>query len=298
VDVGQICTSFGGGGHAFAASASIKDRTLSQVKDELFALLYSHINPQNRAEDIMSSPAVTFERHKSIEQAVEVMTRFGLKALPIIDTGSGSITGILEHEIADKAVAHGLGHMAASEYIARDVITITPETDLYDIIEIVLGRRQNMVPVVQNREVIGVVTKTDLINILVEEPARIPESLLPEKRRERNIRVLVRERLPKDMVELLANAGELAEEMGYSVYAVGGFVRDILLGVQNLDLDLVVEGDGIAFAKALAGKLGGRVRPHGKFKTAATYFRSKTCSACPWTTSRPSGWRSTCAGSC
>ncbi|MFW6178893.1 MAG: DHH family phosphoesterase, partial [Desulfohalobiaceae bacterium] len=46
VDVGQICSSLGGGGHAFAASATIKEKTLAQARDELFGLLYSHINPQ------------------------------------------------------------------------------------------------------------------------------------------------------------------------------------------------------------------------------------------------------------
>jgi tRNA nucleotidyltransferase (CCA-adding enzyme) len=275
VDVGQICASFGGGGHAYAASASIKDRTLAQVKDELFALLYSHIDPQNRAKDVMSSPAVVIERDKSIDQAVEIMTRFGLKALPVIDPSDGeTFVGILEHEIADKAVAHGLGDMSAAEYMARDVTAVEPDTDLYDIIEIVLGRKQNMVPVMEKGKIGGVVTKTDLINILVEEPARIPESLLPEKRRERNIRVMIRERLPDDMVSLLVTAGEMAEQMDYAVYAVGGFVRDILLSVPNLDLDLVVEGDGIAFASALAEKLGGRIRSHGKFKTAVVILEN------------------------
>jgi tRNA nucleotidyltransferase (CCA-adding enzyme) len=268
VDVGQICTSFGGGGHAYAASASIKDRTLSQVRDELFALLYSHISPNKRAEDIMSSPAVVIEKDKSIDQAVEIMTRFGLKALPVIEPKTGGFAGILPHEIADKAVSHGLGHMRSAEYMFRDASSVDPETDLYEIIETILGRRQNLVPVIKDGKVAGVVTKTDLINIMVEEPARIPESLLPEKRRERNIRVMIRERLPREIVELLVEAGEMAEDMKYSVFAVGGFVRDILLGTANLDIDLVVEGDGIAFAEAFSRKHGGRVRSHGKFKTA------------------------------
>ncbi len=41
VNVGQICSSLGGGGHAVAASATVKDKTLSEVRDDLFALLYS-----------------------------------------------------------------------------------------------------------------------------------------------------------------------------------------------------------------------------------------------------------------
>ena len=57
--------------------------------------------------------------------------------------------------------------------------------------------------------------------------------------------------------------------MGYGAYAVGGFVRDLLLRHDNLDIDVVVEGDGIHFAETFAaGKEGIRVRAHRKFNTA------------------------------
>ena len=79
------------------------------------------------------------------------------------------------------------------------------------------------------------------------------------------------------MLELLNSAGwHWARILGWEVYAVGGFVRDILLGRPNLDLDLVVEGDGIAFAKEFRqGKLGGRVKEHTKFKTAVVILERR-----------------------
>jgi tRNA nucleotidyltransferase/poly(A) polymerase len=46
--------------------------------------------------------------------------------------------------------------------------------------------------------------------------------------------------------------GDLADELNVGVYVVGGFVRDLILGKANDDIDLVVEEDGIAFADALA----------------------------------------------
>ena len=52
------------------------------------------------------------------------------------------------------------------------------------------------------------------------------------------------------------------------VYLVGGAVRDVLLGEQSLDLDVMVEGDAIALARELARALGGRSHPHEKFQTA------------------------------
>jgi tRNA nucleotidyltransferase (CCA-adding enzyme) len=51
-------------------------------------------------------------------------------------------------------------------------------------------------------------------------------------------------------------------------HAVGGFVRDMLLGRRNLDIDVVVEGDGVAFALAAAEELGARVKVHRRFGTA------------------------------
>ncbi len=298
VDVAQVCTSLGGGGHPYAASASVKDKTLQQVRDELFALLFSAVNPQIRVRDLMSSPVVGVDDDRTIADAEETMTRYGLKAVPVFAAGTRRCVGYLEQQTAARAISHGLGHMGVTEYMHRRVQTVTPNEDLYKVMEIIVGQRQRLVPVVdrvpaphlagsygvertpppaaeageETGEVVGVITRTDLINTLVEEPARIPETLLPESRRERNIRSLLQERLPDTHFRLLELAGRLGDRLDVPVYAVGGFVRDILLGRPNLDLDVVVEGDGIAFARALADELGGRMRAHHKFKTAVVIF--------------------------
>jgi tRNA nucleotidyltransferase (CCA-adding enzyme) len=60
----------------------------------------------------------------------------------------------------------------------------------------------------------------------------------------------------------------LAREKKVRAYLVGGFVRDLLLGRENRDLDVVVEGDGPAFARDLAQELEGRVRVHEAFLSA------------------------------
>ncbi|MFW6388715.1 MAG: CBS domain-containing protein [Desulfohalobiaceae bacterium] len=272
VDVGQICSSLGGGGHSFAASATIKNKTLTQVKDELFGLLYSHINPQITVRSLMSSPAISISEKSTISQASKIMTRYGLKAIPILEEESKTCVGILEHQLADKAEAHGLGRFEVREYMLRQFSRVSPTDTMYTVMEIIIDQGQRLVPVQENGELIGVITRTDLINCLVEEPARIPEALLPERRQSKDVQHLMRNRLPDPVLELLHKAGALAQEKGYKVYAVGGFVRDILLQRPNLDIDLVVEGDGISFAEALAQMLDGRIRAHKKFRTAVVIF--------------------------
>ena len=51
-------------------------------------------------------------------------------------------------------------------------------------------------------------------------------------------------------------------------HLVGGAVRDVLLGGEAADLDVVVEGDAAAAARTAAERLGGRVREHERFGTA------------------------------
>src|SRR6476469_4566907 len=65
----------------------------------------------------------------------------------------------------------------------------------------------------------------------------------------------------------------VAVSEGYDgVYLVGGSVRDILLGEPNFDVDVVVEGDAIALANALAEQLEGRARSHRQFGTAVVVY--------------------------
>ena len=68
---------------------------------------------------------------------------------------------------------------------------------------------------------------------------------------------------------LLRAAGKIGESMGTPVHAVGGFVRDLMLGRVALDIDLVVEGDGIAFARRLSEETGGALTVHEGFGTAS-----------------------------
>ena len=78
----------------------------------------------------------------------------------------------------------------------------------------------------------------------------------------------MKERLPKDLTSILKTIEDAADEAGVQVFVVGGFVRDLLLNIENLDIDIVVEGDGIVFASYLGKKFHGRVKSHSKFGTS------------------------------
>jgi tRNA nucleotidyltransferase (CCA-adding enzyme) len=55
--------------------------------------------------------------------------------------------------------------------------------------------------------------------------------------------------LPKRIYNLLESIGEMGDQLGYKTFVVGGFVRDLILGRENLDIDIIAEGDGVDLAK-------------------------------------------------
>lgn len=76
-------------------------------------------------------------------------------------------------------------------------------------------------------------------------------------------------RIPLNTQNLLKAIGGIADKRGIRAYAVGGFVRDLILGKENNDLDIVVEGDAIALAKEFAClKTNGKPTVHRQFGTA------------------------------
>ena len=59
-----------------------------------------------------------------------------------------------------------------------------------------------------------------------------------------------------------------ADALNNPIYFVGGLVRDLLLGRDSADIDIVAEGDAIALVRALVDQFGGDLRTHKRFGTA------------------------------
>jgi tRNA nucleotidyltransferase (CCA-adding enzyme) len=272
VNVGEVARDFGGGGHASAASATVKNMTMVEAEEKLVRLLNKHVRPQSLAGELMSHPVITVPPDISIKNANQVLTRYSITVLPVVQDKS-KLLGIISRRVTEKAIFHNLGDLPVSDYMTTDVATLPSSASLGDIQELIIENRQRLIPVVDDGELQGVITRTDLLNLLINDPAHQPRNLIAADdrsyvERHRNVSSLIAEFLSREVIVLLRTIGEVAETNGFTAYAVGGFVRDLLLHIKNLDLDIVVEGDGIKFAKKLAEHFGGAVRTHEKFSTA------------------------------
>lgn len=257
VDVGSIASKLGGGGHSKAAAALIQGLTLAQARDMLLDIIRSSVKPGITVSRIMSYGVHFLSPDTTVNEAAEAMRKYGHEGFPVVE--EGKVVGILTRREIDKALHHGLGHNPIKLYMHKGDVSVSPEDPVEKVQKVMLEHGIGQVPVVAEGKVIGIVTRTDLIKLWSGGMATRPASEIARK---------LEKALPQPLLDILKKAGEKAHELGFSLYMVGGFVRDLLLGMPTLDLDLVVEGDAITLAKALAKDFGGRVRSHARFGTA------------------------------
>src|SRR5690606_6206126 len=130
----------------------------------------------------------------------------------------------------------------------------SPTTSIQELEELVLRHNIGRIPVVAASELVGIVTRADLIRAR-HRPRRVPgevEELLG--------------RLPPRANAVLHTTRELAG--GARLYLVGGTVRDLIIGAGSKDMDMVVERDSAErLATRLQQRLGGTLSCHVDFGT-------------------------------
>ena len=262
VDVAEIARHFGGGGHSKAAAGRVEGMTLAEAEQELLVLLKTHVHPPVTVRDIMSFGVHTLEAQMTLREAERLMRRYGHEGFPV--TEQGRVIGVLTRREIEKAMGHDLGAARVGLYMRKGDISIQPSDSVQRLQEIMVEHDLGQVPVVEGDQVIGIVTRTDLIKHWSTPAARSSRQEIAAK---------LREALPASRYDLAIRVRDIANRMGYSLYVVGGFVRDLLLGVPDLDLDLVVEGEAIRVARALAAEINGRVTSHERFGTARVILR-------------------------
>lgn len=268
VKINEILSEFGGRGHEKAASAVIKGKKVSEMVDIIEQMLKENINPGLIARDIMSTPVKTIPLTFTIEEAGKVMLRYGHTGMPVVD--GDKMVGVISRRDVDKARMHNLGHAPVKGFMTTDIATASPDTPVVQIQKIMVEKDIGRLPIVENGRLMGIVSRTDILHTLhgSDYPEDHEVLYCAGGYEYFNVRELLERKMPQDILKILEKAGQLAEESGYKVYCVGGFVRDLLLSYPNFDIDLVVEGDGEKLAVKMAEHLGGRARVHKRFGTA------------------------------
>jgi tRNA nucleotidyltransferase (CCA-adding enzyme) len=214
----------------------------------------------------------------------------------VVDAGD-RLAGIISRRDIDIALHHGFSHAPVKGYMTPQLKTIGPDTLLPEIESLMVMYDIGRLPVLENGQLVGIVTRTDVLRELHQQKARdrgsnaelsycpIPES----------VEQLLRSRISAELWQLLSIAANIAAERGWQLYIVGGAVRDLLLTTDHTlaltDIDLVVDGKcssddsgaGVELASSLQ-KLypDSRLDVHGQFQTAALLWHKDSAFGSLW----------------
>lgn len=269
-DVAEALEKFGGGGHPTAASATVKEKPLELLEEEVAEAIRSSVRPTAVARDVMTKPVITIEESRTVKDAESMMTRYGVNVLPVVK--KGTYKGVITRETVEKAIFHGFRKSQVTDFANTEFLTATSDMPQREIESIMIEHNQRFMPVLEGDTIVGAITRTDLLRAMYEDylrRARISETVTEERgMRGKNLGSWLKDKFPRELYEILKLAGEIAQDSGFNAFLVGGCVRDLLRGERNLDIDIVIEGDGISFAKKFASRLGAKASVHERFATA------------------------------
>ncbi len=250
VDVSEILKSVGGGGHPQAASAVVADIGLDEVEKKIVSSLRKNIKEPVLAGDVMSYPVKVVGENVSIAEVSGMLKKYGHSGIPIVDSDN-NIVGIITRKDIDRAIGHGLSHAPVKGFKSHGVVKASPRATISEIQNLMIENGIGRIPIIDKKKIVGIVTRKDILRFL---HGRIYEDLWSF--------------FPAKVRKILKSISGVAKTLKYNTYLVGGIVRDSLLKIPNFDIDIVVEGDGIEFGRALSQKFGCKLEYHKKFGTS------------------------------
>jgi tRNA nucleotidyltransferase (CCA-adding enzyme) len=256
--------ALGGGGHPCAASASLAEEPPEDALLRLLGHLRLASPSGDRVRDHMSPKVDPLDLQGcSVAQADRQLRALGRAATVVVR--AGEVVGMLSRSDLDKALQHGLANMPAESVMTRPVIAVDPDTTLDQARQKLVHHNVGRLPVMKDGQLLGIISRTDVLRQFYDtQRLHLPGS----GEAPASDHLL---QLPYRSLELLKQAGNVALQCSVEVYAVGGFVRDLLLQrleERTWDLDLCVEGTVDHFLDELATRWQASVHRHPRFETA------------------------------
>jgi tRNA nucleotidyltransferase (CCA-adding enzyme) len=161
VDVSDILTSFGGGGHAGAASALVKNSG-REISGALIEYLHERLVPAIVASDIMSEEVLAIPSNWTLLEASLYFEQINHTGAPVLDE-EGGLSGFLSLRDIMKGRKANAMHSPVTAYMRRPVITCGPGDTIRQIEQLMFDNAIGHLPVVRDGTILGIVTRGDYL---------------------------------------------------------------------------------------------------------------------------------------
>lgn len=164
--------------------------------------------PEETVGEMMTRKPLTVEPGFTVPKAARIMLENKITALPVLE--NGKLVGILTNSDVLRFLIEGYSELKKKIYVNNcmtyEVVTIEPDSSLLQAHELMGTKRIRSLPVVENDEIKGIVTRTDLMSA---DPSRIASS----NNQELSLRILTQsvEKLMTSPVFTIAPDAEITE---------------------------------------------------------------------------------------
>lgn len=163
VDMGQLLSTFGGGGHPGAAAATFKRVPLEDVLAQLGALLDEVELAPACVRDVMTSPVETVRDDASLEEVALTLDRLKIRGAPVV--GAQGLCGVISTRDLSKAQRQdGWEGWPVTSVMTHRLVSIAPEEPIEDALGIMTEHDIGRLPVVDTEgHLVGILSRADLI---------------------------------------------------------------------------------------------------------------------------------------
>jgi len=115
----------------------------------------------------MSRKVVTIPPHTSILRAMEVMRKNSIRHLPVVQ--AGELVGLVtEGDLRQASLLSMIDRVSIEDVMIRKPITISPEASIEEAARLIYRHRIGGLPVVKDKELVGVITIVDLLQAFIQ----------------------------------------------------------------------------------------------------------------------------------
>ncbi|GAB6077472.1 CBS domain-containing protein [Hydrogenobaculum acidophilum] len=226
IDVENVLSKLGGGGHAFASGLKLNFVSSKKLKHIILELLKEE-NPKITLKDIMTKNPLTLKEDMSVEEAFYTLSNYKISKAPVLDE-NGYVVGAITKKVLAKAF--NISRESKIKELLTNIPLLKENDFIWEAEKVFL--ENPLAPMIgildENEKLTGIITKSDLIRHITEN----------EEQRVSTKRI----NIPSYMLDIIKDIKSVIPKEE-KIYLVGGVVRDIILNRPSYDIDFVFEGD-------------------------------------------------------